>query len=1139
VKIKTVVPKRAMHLSIVVALVSSLLSVSSSPANAISPCYVVEDNVLLDNVLVNGVLTDGVLTDGVLTDGSACSGNVVIDDSVTAIGQYNGGYGAFQLSGITSVTIPATVTSIAYGAFWDDSNRSLLTSVTFAPNSTLTSIDRWAFAGSRNLKSISLPSSLNSLSSVAFSGSGIRYLTFEGAPPVVVDYNSPDPGNLQDISGSPIAWVTTGNFAAFNSAYPKIVPDIRQLTGSTPPPTISSPTNGETLTATVGINFDGGVNFFGVGAPVVDVSAGPLPPGIVLNTTTGALSGAPTTVEQLVTRTYPVTFRVTDGADSATVTINFEVLPPTPPTITGETFTSYVGIPGDKSINLFTVGTRTVEKESGNLPPGVRINAANRIVGTPTETGTFNAILKVTDSYGQIDSAGFTFIVEAEPPVSISATQAVMYPTRSPDAPSYSEIIVTAPDGFVLCSFYKDAKVLGSLYQRDRCDEWQDSSLIDPGLSSEQDPFDYFENTAWVIRLYGPDTPQSGSGSPAIDTPFLATVTVNVSWESRYRNWKTPLPALTNGPKIGEPVYASAFERVLSRDLFKTGPKGNSDVYPTPEEYVYRITKRPNESATSVDHQSSSLPYYGLSITEQEDWYTSLGFGSNGTTIANASPETSSFLVDNALGILRGTVVTGNGIPQDTRVTNVVGRTIFIDKTILVPIIDETINFSTPAYEFTWSAFMCVAYTGPDLNLTATKPTGITYSYASREDGVPSGTLNTAHDLMFRNAVQDWLNGQSTSAQTTRSAVGKRYDDDYVRGFLGIPDEVGLYNYIWGLLDISANCGAGQTLTALRIVRENVNSPITTKDFTIPAILKLTDQGGDIVSVSPEGITIGVTGGGPSEEFNAALWGLTTIAGTVASPAPVVVYVPVPVPYLRTLTNPKLNLANGKLICTAGTYNAGYTLDGVIKGNSTALFSPTSFTYNLLINGVSQTKFTTTSALSATTWDLPAASSGSLFTCSISVTANTVTNTNGSNSDSSLVSAALKAQAQSVSLAEGNYNTAVNKNSMVYKQSLVDNRAKWRKEIETTRADYSATLLRIKAEGNSRKATSDRSAALKIMVAAQKKSAADYKTSGPADLEAKKSADQAALEAKTLAIAKANATYGTFIESIGYGVLIP
>jgi uncharacterized repeat protein (TIGR02543 family) len=69
---------------------------------------------------------------------------------------------------------------------------------------------------------------------------------------------------------------------------------------------------------------------------------------------------------------------------------------------------------------------------------------------------------------------------------------------------------------------------------------------------------------------------------------------------------------------------------------------------------------------------------------------------------------------------------------------------------------------------------------------------------------------------------------------------------------------------------------------------------------------------------------------------------------------PVVYVAPTPVPYLKTLTTPKLNLKDGKLVCTPGTYNAGYTLNGVIQGSVTALFTPSTFTYNILINGIAQ-----------------------------------------------------------------------------------------------------------------------------------------------------------------------------------------
>ena len=65
------------------------------------------------------------------------------------------------------------------------------------------------------------------------------------------------------------------------------------------------------------------------------------------------------------------------------------------------------------------------------------------------------------------------------------------------------------------------------------------------------------------------------------------------------------------------------------------------------------------------------------------------------------------------------------------------------------------------------------------------------------------------------------------------------------------------------------------------------------------------------------------------------------------------------------------------------------------------------------------------------------------------------------------------------------------------------------------------------------------STALKVYIAAQKKSAADYRASQPAALAAKDLANKAALDANKATIAKANAIYGTFIESIGYGLLIP
>jgi uncharacterized repeat protein (TIGR02543 family) len=502
IRMRIVRSQRLIHLSLVTALLVPLLSSSINPANATpATCYVVEN--------------------GVLTNGSGCSGDVVIDNSVTSIGQYNGGYGAFQESGITSVTIPASVTSIAYGAFWDRVN---LTSVTFAANSTLASIDHFAFAGTQKLKTISLPSSLTLISSVAFSGSGIRYIIFEGAPPTVNNYNGP--GDLQNVSGSAIAWVTAANFTAFNSANPKILPDVRSLTSGTPPPSIFWPTNGETLTATVGSSFNQTVSYLGVGNPTLEISAGSLPPGISLNGA-GQFVGTPTTTAPLVTRTYPVSLRVIDGADSATVSIVFEILPPSLPAIfPPDTYTANVGIPINKSISFDPWGAGTITLVEGSLPPGVSISGSNRLIGTPTSAGTYTAKLRVTDSYSQTASGDFGFEIGSALSVSMSASRPTMNRTASGETELFSVISTNAPDDFIICGFYKDADDSSAAYGSIGCTSKLDSSFVSSGISSTEDEAP-FENTTWVVRAYGPDA--DAESDPDINAPFLATVTVSVS----------------------------------------------------------------------------------------------------------------------------------------------------------------------------------------------------------------------------------------------------------------------------------------------------------------------------------------------------------------------------------------------------------------------------------------------------------------------------------------------------------------------------------------------------------------------------------------------------------------------------------
>ena len=101
---------------------------------------------------------------------SGCSGltSVIIPNSVTSIG--NSAF--YNCRGLTSVTISDGVTSIGYGAF---ENCSGLTSVTI-PNS-VTSFGDSAFSGCSSLTSVTIPDSVTSIGKLAFSGcSGIESL---------------------------------------------------------------------------------------------------------------------------------------------------------------------------------------------------------------------------------------------------------------------------------------------------------------------------------------------------------------------------------------------------------------------------------------------------------------------------------------------------------------------------------------------------------------------------------------------------------------------------------------------------------------------------------------------------------------------------------------------------------------------------------------------------------------------------------------------------------------------------------------------------------------------------------------------------------------------------------------------------
>jgi len=436
-----------------------------------------------------------------------------------------------------------------------------------------------------------------------------------------------------------------------------------------------------------------------------------------------------------------------------------------------------------------------------------------------------------------------------------------------------------------------------------------------------------------------------------------------------------------------------------------------------------------------------------------------------------------------------------------------------------------------------------------------------TTTYAMGDSGPTGGRIfyqsgsNFACGPTLSGSCNTLESAPNTWASTATDPVGQWIRNNYLSTEIGI-----------GAQRSAIGTGFANTMAIIELA--NLTAPTFTLSkasdtATVGSAISsysITSTGGTIASysISPAisntpglafSISTGLISGTPTTAASSRTYTITatnavstanrTYSITVNTPEVVEVYIPpTPIPYLKTLTPPKLHLVTGKLVCSPGTYNTGYTLDGVIQGSPTALFTPSSFSYNLLINGIAQTSLAVTSASSSNSWNMSVATSGSLIACSVAVSANGVTNTDRSSDNTSAISSALTTQATSIATANADYSALLSANSKAYQKALVDNRAIWRKQIDAIRSNYYDTLNRIKAQGGSKMVT-DTSTALKIMIAAQKKSAADYAASKPAALAAKDAADKAALVARDVAIAKANASYGTFIESIGYGVLIP
>ncbi len=159
----------------------------------------------------------------------------------------------------------------------------------------------------------------------------------------------------------------------------------------------------------------------GTGARTFSVSAGSLGPDLMLNATTGAITGTPMTAGML-----SFTIMVTDSGtpqqtDTQALTIDInDPLVITTMALPGATIGMlYNGVAAGFQVVATggTPGTHTFSVSSGSLPAGLTMNAAGMISGTPTAGATNQTFtVRVADGSNpqQVDTQVLTIVVTLE-----------------------------------------------------------------------------------------------------------------------------------------------------------------------------------------------------------------------------------------------------------------------------------------------------------------------------------------------------------------------------------------------------------------------------------------------------------------------------------------------------------------------------------------------------------------------------------------------------------------------------------------------------------------------------------------------------------------------------------------------------
>ncbi|MCU1393205.1 MAG: hypothetical protein JWM34_1633 [Ilumatobacteraceae bacterium] len=173
-------------------------------------------------------------------------------------------------------------------------------------------------------------------------------------------------------------------------------------------------------------------------APIVRTASG-LPPGVVIDPTTGSLSGTPTTAG-----TYTIVATVADALGAtATTTISVTVrarLATAAPTLikglVGAAYTASIAATGGSTPYLWN---------ATGLPAGITISTAGAISGSPTTAGSYPITFNVTDAVGATAQTTATLVVDPLPVVVVPVPAGCPATSNGWQGEYFANATLTAP----------------------------------------------------------------------------------------------------------------------------------------------------------------------------------------------------------------------------------------------------------------------------------------------------------------------------------------------------------------------------------------------------------------------------------------------------------------------------------------------------------------------------------------------------------------------------------------------------------------------------------------------------------------------------------------------------------------------